>query len=159
MPTNSLRKSLRKSLGVAIAAAALALTAPLTGCSSSDTDTATATSPMDVVIEAPTALERVDASMFGAVVETPGITIIDVRTPGEFAQGHIEGAINYNVEGPDFANQIMGLDPAGVYAVYCQSGNRSQVAVSQMSSIGVNSIFELESGISGWESAGFPVVS
>jgi len=159
MPTNSLRKSLRKSLGVAIAAAALALTAPLTGCSSSDTDTATATSPMDVVIEAPTALERVDASMFGAVVETPGITIIDVRTPGEFAQGHIEGAINYNVEGPDFANQIMGLDPAGVYAVYCQSGNRSQVPVSQMSSIGVNSIFELESGISGWESAGFPVVS
>lgn len=155
MPTNSLAKS----LGVAIAAAALALTAPLTGCSSSDTDTATATSPMDVVIEAPTALERVDASMFGAVVETPGITIIDVRTPGEFAQGHIAGAINYNVEGPDFANQIMGLDPAGVYAVYCQSGNRSQVAVSQMSSIGVNSIFELESGISGWESAGFPVVS
>jgi len=156
MPTKSLANPPAKSLGVAFAAAALALTAPLTGCSSSDTDTASV--PIDVVIEAPTAVERVDASMFGAVVETPGITIIDVRTPGEFAQGHIEGAINYNVEGPDFANQIMGLDPAGVYAVYCQSGNRSQVAVSQMSSIGVNSIFELESGISGWESAGFPVV-
>ncbi len=90
---------------------------------------------------------------------TPSITVIDVRTPEEFAQGHIDGAVNYNLQGPDFANQVMGLDPAGVYAVYCQSGNRSQVAVSQMSSMGINSIFELESGITSWEDAGFPVVS
>ena len=102
---------------------------------------------------------RVDANMFASVVVTPGITIIDVRTPGEFAQSHIGGAVNYNVEGPDFADQIKGLDPGGVYAVYCQSGNRSQVAVDKMVSIGVRSVFELESGITGWESAGSPVVS
>lgn len=153
-----------KKLGVAFAAAALALTAPLTACSSSDTDTATAPAdvPADVVAEAPAAPaapERVDAVMFSEVIVTPGVTIIDVRTPEEFAVGHIEGAVNYNVEGPDFANQIMGLDPAGVYAVYCQSGNRSQPAVAQLSSLGINSIFELESGISGWMSAGFPIVS
>jgi len=146
-----------KTLGVAFAAAALALTAPLTACSSTDTEVAAA--PVDVVVEAPTAPERVDAAMFSTVVATPGITIIDVRTPEEFAQGHIEGAVNYNVEGPDFANQIMGLDPAGVYAVYCQSGNRSQPAVAQLSSVGIASIFELESGITGWENEGFPVVS
>ena len=102
---------------------------------------------------------RVDANMFASVVVTPGITIIDVRTPGEFAQSHIGGAVNYNVEGPDFADQIKGLDPDGVYAVYCQSGNRSQVAVGKMAGIGVRSVFELESGITGWESAGSPVVS
>lgn len=146
-----------KTLGVALAATALALTAPLTACSSSDTATETATA--EIVVEAPSAPERVDAKMFSAVVATPGITIIDVRTPEEFAQGHIEGAINYNVQGPDFANQIMGLDPAALYAVYCQSGNRSQPAVSEMTGAGINSIFELESGIGGWESAGFPVVS
>ncbi len=144
-----------KTFGVAFAAAALALTAPLTACSSSDT----ATVPTDVVVAAPATPERVDATKFAAVVATPGITIIDVRTPEEFAQGHIDGAVNYNVQGPDFANQVMGLDPASVYAVYCQSGNRSQVAVSQMSSMGINSIFELESGITGWEDASFPVVS
>ena len=142
-------------LGVAFAAAALAFTAPLAGCSRSDT----ANVPTDVAVEIPANPERVDANTFTSVVAIPGITIIDVRTPGEFAQGHIDGAVNYNVEGPDFADQIMGLDPDGVYAVYCQSGNRSQVAVDQMASIGVNSIFELESGITGWESAGFPVVS
>jgi len=97
--------------------------------------------------------------MFSAVVTTPGVTIIDVRTPEEFAQGHIQGAVNYNVQGPDFANQIMGLDPAGVYAVYCRSGNRSQPAVTQLSNIGINSIFELEPGIIGWENAGLPLVS
>jgi phage shock protein E len=146
-----------KTLGVAFAAAALALTAPLTACSSTDTEAVAA--PLDVVVEAPTTPERVDAAMFSTVVTTPGITIIDVRTPEEFAQGHIEGAVNYNVEGPDFANQIMALDPAGVYAVYCRSGNRSQPAVAQLSSVGINSIFELEPGIIGWESAGFPLVS
>ncbi|NQW32258.1 MAG: rhodanese-like domain-containing protein [Actinomycetales bacterium] len=142
-------------LGVAFAAAALAFTAPLASCSSSDT----ANVPTDVAVGTPANLERVDANTFTSVVAIPGITIIDVRTPGEFAQGHIDGAVNYNVEAPDFADQIMGLDPDGVYAVYCQSGNRSQVAVDQMASIGVNSIFELESGLTGWESAGFPVVS
>ncbi len=92
------------------------------------------------------------------MVSSPGVTVIDVRTPEEFAQGHIEGAVNYNVEGPDFGAQIATLDPAGTYAVYCRSGNRSQVAVSEMSQAGVNGIYELESGIVGWESAGLPVV-
>jgi phage shock protein E len=145
-----------KKIGIAFAAAALAFTAPLTACSSSETATEILT---DALVEAPNAPERVDANMFEVAVATPGVTIIDVRTPEEFAQSHIEGAVNYNVQGPDFANQIMGLDPAGIYAVYCQSGNRSQPAVSQMSGIGINSIFELESGITGWENAGFPVVS
>ena len=110
-------------------------------------------------MEQPAAPERVDPAMFANVVATPGVQIIDVRSPEEFAQGHIEGAVNYNVEGPDFVAQISALDPMGTYAVYCRSGNRSQVAVNAMSSIGINGIFELESGIISWEDAGFPVVS
>jgi phage shock protein E len=145
------------TLGVALAAAALALTAPLTACSGSDTEAAS--TPVDVAVEAPAAPGRVDAVMFSALVATAGVTVIDVRTPEEFAQGHIQGAVNYNVGGPDFANQIQGLDPAGIYAVYCQSGNRSQPAVAQMSSGGIDNIYELESGIGGWENAGFPVIS
>jgi phage shock protein E len=145
------------TLGVALAAAALALTAPLSACSSSETE-ATST-PVEVVAEASTGPERVDAIMFSELVATAGVTVIDVRTPEEFAISHIQGAVNYNVEGPDFANQIAALDPAGIYAVHCQSGNRSQPAVAQMSSAGLENIYELDSGISGWESAGFPVVS
>ena len=145
------------TLGVALAAAARALTAPVSACSSSETE-ATST-PVEVVAEASTGPERVDAIMFSELVATAGVTVIDVRTPEEFAISHIQGAVNYNVEGPDFANQIAALDPAGIYAVHCQSGNRSQPAVAQMSSAGLENIYELDSGISGWESAGFPVVS
>ncbi len=144
---------------VALSAAALAVFA-LAGCSSSD-----ATAPADgaapaasAAAAAPTSPQRVDAAAFADVVATPGVTIVDVRTPEEFDAGHIDGAVNYNVEGPDFASQIAGLDPAGTYAVYCRSGNRSQTAVAEMSGVGINGIYELSTGINGWLDAGYPTV-
>ena len=110
-----------------------------------------------VGVTAPAAPERVDAARFAEVVATPGVTVIDVRTPEEFAEGHIAGALNYNVQGPDFAQQISTLDPAGTYAVYCRSGNRSQPAVAAMAGAGITGIYELETGIVGWQEAGLPV--
>lgn len=143
-------------IGAALAATALVLT----GCSNSTEASEPVAGPdTSVIVEQPATPERVGPEMFANVVATPGIQIIDVRSPEEFAQGHIEGAVNYNVQGPDFVAQISALDPAGTYAVYCRSGNRSQPAVASMSGIGINGIFELESGIVGWEDAGFPVVS
>jgi len=62
--------------------------------------------------------------------------IIDVRTPAEFATGHLDGAVNIDVQSPDFAAQIMELDPNGDYFVYCRSGNRSGQAIAQMSQMG-----------------------
>lgn len=151
-----------KRLVAASAAALSVLTIGLAGCSSDSSATkafaSTEVQGPAAAVAAPSAPERVDAAAFAEVVASPGVQIIDVRTPEEFAQGHIEGAVNYNVEGPDFLNQIAGLDPAGTYAVYCRSGNRSQVAVAAMSDGGINGIYELESGITGWEQAGLPVV-
>jgi rhodanese-related sulfurtransferase len=148
---------------VALTAAALAtVSLGLAGCSSSDGASAPAAATVQgptAPVAAPSAPERVDAARFAEVVASPGVTTIDVRTPEEFAAGHIEGAVNYNVEGPDFAAQIAALDPAGTYAVYCRSGNRSQVAVSAMAQAGIPGIYELESGIVGWDEAGLPTVS
>lgn len=62
--------------------------------------------------------------------------IIDVRTPGEFASGHLEGAVNIDVQSPDFAAQIMELEKDGEYFVYCRSGNRSGQAIAQMNQMG-----------------------
>lgn len=154
---------MRTRLLVASVAAAVAIVS-LSGCSSTDAGAPVASSAAATVqgpaagASALAAPVRVDAQAFAGVVATPGVQIIDVRSPEEFAQGHIEGAVNYNVEGPDFASQIAGLDPAGTYAVYCRSGNRSQVAVAAMSQAGIPSIYELESGIVGWQEAGLPVV-
>ena len=144
---------------IALIVAALAVTTlGLAACSSSDTATASAPA-VSATLPTPDAPQRVDAGTFAAAVATPGVTVVDVRTPEEFASGHIEGAVNIDVEGPDFATGIAGLDPSKTYAVYCRAGNRSQVAVAQMSQAGIAHIYELQTGINGWTSAGYPVVS
>ena len=156
----------RRRTFIALAAAAsLALTVGLSGCSSDSgaTETAAAaevqgpTSPV-APVEAPAAPVRVGVTEFANVIADPGVTIVDVRTPQEFAEGHIAGAVNIPVELPDFMDRVSELDPAGTYAVYCRSGNRSQPAVAGMASVGINGIYELESGTTGWTSEGQPLV-
>ena len=61
--------------------------------------------------------------------------VIDVRTPEEFAEGHVEGAVNINLQGPDFSAQIADLDADQQYVVYCRTGNRSAVAAAEMAGI------------------------
>jgi len=69
---------------------------------------------------------------------TDDTVIIDVRTPEEFQGGHLEGAINIDVQSADFAEKMMELDPNGEYFVYCRSGNRSGQAIAQMNQMGFN---------------------
>jgi len=101
---------------------------------------------------------RVGVAEFASIVGAPGVTVLDVRTPEEFAAGHIDGAINIPVEYPDYLDRIGQLDPNATYAVYCRSGNRSQPAVAGLASIGINGVYELESGTIGWSSEGQPLV-
>ena len=67
-------------------------------------------------------------------------TVIDVRTPAEYDQAHIVGAVNIDVDGADFADQIAELDAKEPYLLYCNSGNRSAVAAGQMEDIGIEDI-------------------
>lgn len=153
-----MRKSSR-AFGVAVCAAGLVLPAALTGCSSQTTASAqeyAGESP--AVVAAPAGPGRVGVAQFASVITRPGIQIIDVRTPEEFASGHIAGAVNIPVQAADFTAQIGALDPVGQYAVYCRSGNRSQPAVEAMAAAGITNIYELESGTKGWAAEGQPLV-
>lgn len=94
---------------------------------------------------------HVSASAFAVAVEQPGVTVVDVRTPAEFAEGHLPGAVNINVEDPAFPDKVAALDPDANYAVYCRSGNRSRVAVDYMTQAGVSHTVGLEGGIGAWE--------
>ncbi|WP_022868793.1 rhodanese-like domain-containing protein [Schaalia vaccimaxillae] len=67
-------------------------------------------------------------------------TLIDVRTPEEFAQGHLEGAINIDFNSADFQEQITQLDPNGTYTLYCRSGNRAGQALELMKNQGFNQV-------------------
>ncbi|SDB81757.1 Rhodanese-related sulfurtransferase [Raineyella antarctica] len=89
----------------------------------------------------------------------PGVVVVDVRTPQEYAAGHVKDAINVDVESPDFATRIAGLDKATSYAVYCQSGRRSALATKAMQDAGFTSITNLKGGIGDLAAAGAPIVS
>jgi rhodanese-related sulfurtransferase len=87
------------------------------------------------------------------------VVIIDVRTPAEFASGHLQGAVNIDVQSPDFEAQIAQLDPEGSYYVYCRSGNRSGQAIDRMSSLGFTDLTNGGSVESASGATGIPVVT
>jgi thioredoxin 1 len=87
------------------------------------------------------------------IKELPNAPIIDVRTPGEFANGHIENAININWKSNDFENQISKLDKTQAVLVYCLSGARSSAAASKMRSLGFVEVYELNGGMMKWRAA------
>ncbi|MEY4558176.1 MAG: hypothetical protein RL024_334 [Actinomycetota bacterium] len=62
--------------------------------------------------------------------------IIDVRTPEEWATGHLEGAVRIGIADADFAQQLDTLDKAADYYIYCRSGNRAGQAIDYMTSAG-----------------------
>ena len=77
-----------------------------------------------------------------AVVMLEDRTIVDVRTPEEYATGHVVGAVNIPVEADDFAERISELDPDEPYLVYCRSGRRSAIAADQMAAAGFSDIVD-----------------
>jgi len=94
---------------------------------------------------------HVSASSFAASTQVAEVIIVDVRTPAEFADGHIPGAVNIDVEDATFPDKIARLDPAVDYAVYCRSGNRSRAAIDFMTHAGVTHTVGLEGGIGAWK--------
>ena len=140
----------------ALAAAVLLAAAPLAACSSSSSPDATppATAGAAAI---PATGRTVDAAAFQAAIGTGKTVLLDVRTPAEYAAGHLEGAKNIDVESPDFTTQIAGLDKSATYALYCRSGNRSGVAMATMSGAGFTNVFHLGGGITAWQGAGLPV--
>jgi rhodanese-related sulfurtransferase len=96
---------------------------------------------------------------FQAKAKEAGVVLLDVRTAGEYMAGHIDGAINIDVEGMTFEGEIKALDTSKTYAIYCQSGRRSRIAAETMANAGFTNLFNLDQGIGSWQAAGLPVVA
>ena len=88
-----------------------------------------------------------------------GTIVIDVRTPEEYASGHLDGALNIDVQSPDFAAQVSQLDPEATYFIYCRSGSRSGQAMSQMANMGFSNMTNGGSVQEASASSGIPVVT
>ncbi len=76
--------------------------------------------------------------------------LIDVRTEGEHASGHIPNSENINLMGPGFVSKLEFLDKDKTYYIYCASGNRSRTACSQMVNMGFKNVNNVQMGMMGW---------
>jgi rhodanese-related sulfurtransferase len=99
----------------------------------------------------------VEAAEADSLIAAHKVVILDVRTPGEFARGHLKGAINLDFHGKDFQAQLGHLDKRRSYLVHCAVGGRSARACKLMSELGFKSVYDLKGGIKAWEKAGNPV--
>lgn len=99
----------------------------------------------------------VDTATFKAMLEKHDGVLIDVRTPQEWANGHIKGAINIDFRSPDFEKKIMALDKKKTYYLYCATGARSGSASKFMLEHGFCKVIVLHRGLHAWEEAHYPV--
>lgn len=103
-------------------------------------------------------VETVDAAEAVEIIEAGEHTVIDVRTPAEFAAGHVDGAENMDLNAATFEQQVEQLDKDEEYVVYCQSGNRSAQAADTMADLGFTEIVD-GGGIIDLQSAGADIVA
>lgn len=100
----------------------------------------------------------VDAITFSTKINTTkNPVVLDVRTPEEYAGGYIDNAINIDFYKPSFKEDIKKLDKDKTYFVYCQAGGRSKSAFEIMKKEGFAKVYELNGGVSEWQSSNLPL--
>ena len=102
------------------------------------------------------AIKTVGADEFAELTTQKDVRLIDVRTPEEYAEGHLAGAENIDVKAADFAERIKGIE--GSVAVYCRGGKRSLMAAAQLAANGCT-VYNLDGGILSWQKAGKPTTT
>jgi len=100
----------------------------------------------------------VAAPEFEKEIKADSVQLLDVRTPEEYAEGYIDGAININVQSDDFrllAEKELSKD--STILVYCRSGRRSLDAADILTDLGYK-VVNLKGGIMEWKDEGLPVI-
>ena len=82
--------------------------------------------------------------------ECKQLQIVDVRTPHEFASGHIEGAINIDWRDASISDKIKKLKKKKTVLLYCRSGRRSLSAMNKMVELGFKDVHNMEGGVLEW---------
>lgn len=95
--------------------------------------------------------QNVEVGEFAKIIQQANVQLLDVRTPEEYAQGHVAGAVNLNMQDADFlprAKQM--LQKEKTVAVYCRSGRRSAMAAARLSAEGFK-VVNMLGGIMAWQ--------
>jgi len=139
----------------------VALTAPLGVAACGDGDEATTSTTVEAAAEAPARVAVVTPDEAAATIADPppGLVVLDVRTPDEFAAGHLAGATMLDFYEPTFADELAELDRDVPYVIYCRSGNRSGQTRALMADLGFRSVEDIDGGVIAWQDAGMPLTT
>lgn len=102
-------------------------------------------------------VKHVDAEAAAKLVAEGKVTVLDVRSPDEFTEGHIKGAKNVNIMDKDFEKQLQAVDKTKPVLVHCQAGGRSTRSLPTLEKLGFTEVYHLDGGLNAWEKAGKPV--
>ena len=101
--------------------------------------------------------DNADSNTFATRLTEPDVVLLDVRTSGEYNEGHIANAINIDIKEHGFAEKAKSMLPAEkTVAVYCKSGVRSAIAAKMLAKEGFK-VVNLQGGIIAWKEAGMPI--
>ena len=113
---------------------------------------------MLVLLAVPALARDISVQDAAALLQNPpqGLVLLDVRTPAEFREGHLPGAVNMDYFGGPFETQIQSLPKTAPVLLYCRTGNRSGSAYDIMTKAGIGNILHMNEGITKWQQLGLP---
>ena len=125
-------------------------------CSQAGTDQTSAQSSQESLPQFQ--VNHVDAMGAQTLLKSsPDTVILDIRTPEETNEGHIDGAVFADFHAEDFTQQLSKLDRETPYIVHCRSGGRSTKALTTLKALGFSNITHMDGGIQGWTKAKLPL--
>jgi rhodanese-related sulfurtransferase len=92
-------------------------------------------------------------------VQDTNFIVLDVRTPEEFKNGHIERAIIIDYKSSDFQDKLSKLVKKKTYLVYCKAGGRSAGAIGMMKDLNFTNLYHLYEGFEIWKTDGYKTVT
>ncbi|MFO7714184.1 rhodanese-like domain-containing protein [Desulfosarcina sp.] len=108
------------------------------------------------------AMQTISPRQFKALLDqhrdNPDVVLLDIRTPREFADGHIQGALLLDYYASDFVERLKALDKDKTYLIYCRSGNRSGRSLAIFEKLRFPRAYHLDRGVIGWSRENYPLV-
>ena len=139
---------MKRNFSVAVKSAALLLLLPVAVFCADPVKPAVPEKP------APAAPKKITADEAEKMIKEKKVIVLDVRTPQEFAAGHIAGSTNLNIRSPDFEKRINELDKSQAYIIHCARGGRSATACEKMKGLQFKALYDFSGGFEAWTKAG-----
>ena len=96
-------------------------------------------------------ITTISVSKAKEIIANNDVIILDVRTPEEFASGHIQNAVNINYYDQDFSKRVESINKRKKIIVYCAVGGRSGQALTKMDALGFQYVLNMKGGYNAWK--------